>query len=139
MEGFLEIYSSIYIFSSEENYADFALKNYENNCDIFLFCEGLQQHTLRRNPSAGASFLSSILINNFYSYYLESFSNTPLGKILPEKSLSSFFRLIDFKFFRKLFGGAIHTLKKSSEQFFSFFNSNLFANFIREQKNNGGV
>jgi len=34
MEGFLEIYSSIYIFSSEENYADFALKNYENNCDI---------------------------------------------------------------------------------------------------------
>lgn len=93
MEGFLEISSSNYLFSSVKNFEKFALRkcrenclNCFENCDIFLFEEGLQQHTLKgENPSAGASFLFSFFDDSSENIFLfgEQFRHTLKMEINP--------------------------------------------------------
>lgn len=108
MEGFLEISSSNYLFSSRKNFAKFALRkcrenclNCFENCDIFLFEQGLQQHTLKDlNPSAGASFLFSSFDNYLANVFLKRGGfNTPYKmEINPSIETALLFSFSDLSF-----------------------------------------
>lgn len=102
MEGFLEIFNSIYLCSSGKNF-------WENfsNYNIFLFKGRLSQHTLKGlNPSIGTALLSfSLLKFEFsFSYFLRGLlqQHTQMEEILPLKQPSLFLNCIFCKNVRGL-------------------------------------